>query len=85
MPTGAARGVSPVFRYRLLLLDSHAFGQVAGLIDSTAALIGDMVGQQLQRHHRQQGHQRLSPARTMPDRSTHVCTAIAAPAACHSR
>src|SRR5579875_3204590 len=36
------------------LLDSDGLGEVAGLVDVVAAASGDLVGEQLQRHHREQ-------------------------------
>ena len=41
------------------LLHRHALGQIAGLIDVTAAQDGHIVGEQLQRHDELQGHQQL--------------------------
>jgi len=34
------------------LFDSHAFGQVAGLVNVTAAFHGDIISQELERDYR---------------------------------
>ena len=46
-------------RGRGLLLDGHALGQIAGLVDVAAAEDGDVVGEQLQRDGRDDRLQKL--------------------------